>query len=327
MPLSASLGRTAGAALGLLIAVAPSAQAANLLTNSSFDTDPSGWVFGTGSAPAVIGWSAEDAAGETDSGSLELTSLSWDQETVSVVQCVPVTPGAHYRFGGKMYIAPNDAPILAAIGLRYYKDGACSNLWGAQGGPGITSHGQWISRTDGEWDAPPEALSAAISLFTRRRADGTEPFVVRFDDVILEQEGGTGDDPPDPDPEPEPEPDPPPEPDPDGWFVDPAFPAFRFNVLITAGGSSRLGVPEPVCLPGTVCVSGAVPGRVEVLLRIVGPKPNGYLWPTLFKASTSRFDVWIEQESTGTVKYYLLEGARPGSSDLPGLFDREGFLP
>jgi hypothetical protein len=38
-------------------------------------------------------------------------------------------------------------------------------------------------------------------------------------------------------------------------------------------------------------------------------------------------DVWVEQASTGITRQYRLEGATPGSSDLPGLFDRTGFLP
>jgi hypothetical protein len=38
-------------------------------------------------------------------------------------------------------------------------------------------------------------------------------------------------------------------------------------------------------------------------------------------------EVWIEQIATGEVRYYLLEGAAQGSSELPGLFDRQGFMP
>jgi len=64
-----------------------------------------------------------------------------------------------------------------------------------------------------------------------------------------------------------------------------------------------------------------------VLVRIVGPKPNGYLWPTLAKLTTSRVEVWIEQVATGVLRYYRLEGASPGVDELPGLFDRTGFLP
>ncbi|HSL83897.1 MAG TPA: hypothetical protein VLF66_14070, partial [Thermoanaerobaculia bacterium] len=101
---------------------------------------------------------------------------------------------------------------------------------------------------------------------------------------------------------------------------------FSVKVRINAGaGESIAGRQESSCIPETMCVSGALAGRSEVFIRVVGPKPNGRLWPTLVKFTTSTVEVWIEQLSTGIVKYYRLEGATPGDSDLPGLFDRDGF--
>lgn len=105
-------------------------------------------------------------------------------------------------------------------------------------------------------------------------------------------------------------------------------PGFVFFVTFTdEAGRTTVGAPEAACIPETLCVSGAVPGRSEVFLRIVGPKPNGYLWPTLVKFSTSQVDIWVRQVGTGEVRRYRLAGATPGSSELPGLFDRTGFLP
>ncbi len=119
----------------------------------------------------------------------------------------------------------------------------------------------------------------------------------------------------------------PPPPPPAELLSDPDFPDFRFGVAITGSpGQTRLGASEAACLPEALCVSGAVPGRTEVVVRIVGPKPNGYLWPTIVKLSTSQVEVWIEQVSTGELRYYLLPGAGPGDDTLPGLFDRRGFL-
>lgn len=112
------------------------------------------------------------------------------------------------------------------------------------------------------------------------------------------------------------------------WLTSTGLPGFRAKVLITPQvGASFLGSAVPVCIPETLCVAGALPDRSEVFVRVVGPKPNGYLWPTLVKFTTSEVEVWIEQLSTNAVKYYRLEGARPGSDELPGLFDREGFAP
>jgi hypothetical protein len=62
-------------------------------------------------------------------------------------------------------------------------------------------------------------------------------------------------------------------------------------------------------------------------VRLVGPKPNGKLWPTIVKFTTSTVEVWIEQISTGEKRYYRLEGATRGEDELTGLFDRNGFEP
>jgi hypothetical protein len=239
--------------------------------------------------------------------------------------CLAAHEGVTYEFGFRSLVpAGQDPSGDIASSIYFFEGSSCDGEREIEYGPRKFDVGTWETSVVGPATAPAGTHSIQVIVGLRKTHGAPGAVIAHLDEAYLVVSGGGPEDPP---PEPDPEPDPPPEPDPDGWFVDPAYPAFRFNVLITAGGSSRLGVPEPVCLPETVCVSGAVPGRVEVLLRIVGPKPNGYLWPTLFKASTSRFDVWIEQESTGTVKYYLLEGAGPGSSDLPGLFDREGFLP
>lgn len=104
------------------------------------------------------------------------------------------------------------------------------------------------------------------------------------------------------------------------------FPDYRFKVRIT-GRDPIAGAKVQDCIVEALCVSGLIPGQPEVLIRIAGPKPNGFVWPTIVKLSTSQVEVWIQQISTGEIKYYLLPGASPGSSDLPGLFDRSGFRP
>lgn len=115
---------------------------------------------------------------------------------------------------------------------------------------------------------------------------------------------------------------------PDGpWLETTELPGFRFKVRVTGGGSEIPTRQEADCIPETLCVSGAVPGRSELFLRIVGPKPNGFLQPNVVKFSTSQIEVWIEQLATEMVNYYELDGATPGSSDLTGFFDRFGFGP
>ena len=115
-------------------------------------------------------------------------------------------------------------------------------------------------------------------------------------------------------------------PPPDEVFLSEEFPNFRFRARIsTSAGGSQSVRKETACIEETLCLSGAIPGRSEVFVRIVGPKPNGRLWPTIVKFTTSTVEVWIEQISTGEEKYYRIEGAAPGKDDLTGIFDRMGF--
>jgi ELWxxDGT repeat protein len=118
----------------------------------------------------------------------------------------------------------------------------------------------------------------------------------------------------------------PPDPPPGDWIMSPSLPGFRIKGRITSGSEVRSVRSEP-CLGETVCLSGAVPSRPELFVRVIGPRPNGYLWPTLVRFTTSQAEVWIEQVSTGVLRYYLLEAVPRDSDELKGLVDRTGFRP
>lgn len=114
---------------------------------------------------------------------------------------------------------------------------------------------------------------------------------------------------------------------PSGFFSDPNYPDFCFRVNIGNPGSTIPGTREPDCIPETVCVSGALPGRSELFTRIIGPRPNGFLWPTLVRFTPSRLVVDILQVSTSQLNTYELPAIPPGTDELPGIQDRTGFLP
>jgi hypothetical protein len=118
-----------------------------------------------------------------------------------------------------------------------------------------------------------------------------------------------------------------PDPPSDEWMETPEIPGFRFQVRVTGGNAVIPTRQEADCVPETLCVSAALPGRSELFLRIPGPKPNGFLQPNIVKFSTSAIEVWIEQTATGQLNYYPLDAAGPASSDLTGFFDRRGFGP
>jgi len=111
------------------------------------------------------------------------------------------------------------------------------------------------------------------------------------------------------------------------YLTTPAFPDFRFRVRIYNTSTPLAGHKEPDCIPETLCVSGAIPGRSEVFIRVIGPRPNGYLWPTIVRFTPSRVEVDVQQISTGITKTYVLPAVPPDSDELSGLQDRTGFRP
>jgi len=239
--------------------------------------------------------------------------------------------------GRSVRLSPNDgrghvAPVTAMgpDGVLFVSWQACPSVPG--GNFGICRFHAVALDEDGDRLATAPVLDVGGEQERRRVVALDDDFMVSWyaynahpDGVYTQRYRFTAasDEPPPPDPQPQ---DPPP---PAGIapLTSAEVPGFRFWVQIGDDPGAVIGVMEPVCIPETVCVSGALPGRSEVFVRVVGPKLNGYLWPTLVKFSTSRVQVWIEQDRTGAVRYYDLAAASPGSSALPGLFDREGFQP
>jgi hypothetical protein len=112
-----------------------------------------------------------------------------------------------------------------------------------------------------------------------------------------------------------------------GYLTTSAIPNFRFRVRIFNTPTPTLGTKESDCIPETLCVGGILPGRSEVFIRVIGPRPNGYLWPTIVRFTPARVEVDIQQISTGITKTYVLPAIPPDSDELTGLQDRTGFLP
>jgi hypothetical protein len=110
-------------------------------------------------------------------------------------------------------------------------------------------------------------------------------------------------------------------------FTSPEFPGFEFRVRIFAGGEEQATRQEADCLAETVCASGALPGRSELFLRLIGPRPNGFLWVNLVRFTTSRVEVEIKQLGTGVTKTYVLPEIPRESDALDGQVDKEAFEP
>jgi len=98
----------------------------------------------------------------------------------------------------------------------------------------------------------------------------------------------------------------------------------RFSPQATAPSWGTLVEP---CLAQALCAAGPLPARAEVIVRLIGPKPNGFLWPQIVRFTTDQTEVWVQQKATGATRYYLLSGGSPGSETLTGRVDRHGFKP
>ena len=108
------------------------------------------------------------------------------------------------------------------------------------------------------------------------------------------------------------------------WIESNTVPGFRVQARLTSSGKSRILRKEP-CIVETFCLSGATPGITELLVRVTGPRPNGYYWPMMARFAPATLEVWVQQRKTGKIRYYRLNPPPAGSSQLDGPFDRLGF--
>lgn len=108
------------------------------------------------------------------------------------------------------------------------------------------------------------------------------------------------------------------------WLSTGALPGFEAKVLINGVTSGR---KETDCTIETLCVSGALAGRPEVFVKVIGPRPNGFLWAQISRFTPSKVEVWLRQASTGKINYYVLAPVPQEAEDVSGFQDREAFQP
>ncbi len=110
------------------------------------------------------------------------------------------------------------------------------------------------------------------------------------------------------------------------WLRSPSLPGFEAKVRITAG-SAIAGNRETDCIPETLCVSGALAGRPEIFVKVIGPRPNGFLWAQISRFTPSKVEVWLHQLSRDEINYYILDALGSTEDNVSGLQDRTAFLP
>lgn len=154
---------------------------------------------------------------------------------------------------------------------------------------------------------PPEALERGASL-VRWGDDGLAFLTPESNQVLLLSEEGFGTPPPPAGP----------------WLSTGALPGFRAKVRINGATQGRNVLD---CIAETLCVSGALAGRPEIFVKVIGPRPNGFLWTQISRFTPSKVEIWLQQESTSKINYYLLDPVPTSADNVSGLLDRRAFLP
>lgn len=115
-----------------------------------------------------------------------------------------------------------------------------------------------------------------------------------------------------------------PPPPPGPWLSTTALPGFEVKVRVDG---TITGKKVTDCIAETLCASGALATRPEVFVKVIGPRPNGFLWAQISRFTPSKVEVWLRQTSTDEIQYYLLPNVPPGIDDISGFQDRQAFQP
>jgi hypothetical protein len=297
------------AVIAASLLVAPVASAANLLANSGFDGGASGWQVLSEAGLYRSQWRAEDATGDVTSGSVRVEHLG-DGSGIyfGTHQCVAAEGGATYQASARLRIPVGQTTSgRAQVWVAWFGATGCTSSF-IIAAP-LVAHqvaGGWAQAT-GSVVAPAGARAARIELGAELlSAAGT--LAADFDDVVLDGPGV-------------------PAPPFSTWIRDAALPGFEAQVRITAGAAPLQGSLEADCIAETICAHGAVAGRAEVFVKVIGPRPNGFLWVQMVRFTPSKVEVWLRQLDTLEINFYELGAVGAGEGILPGLEDREAFVP
>jgi hypothetical protein len=167
-----------------------SAYAQNLLANPEFDSDLSGWtgpqagVFDpTLNAPGSTGGSAQ-SINDQDNPGCPPGAVCVGQ--VAIRQCVPVTAGTAYDFGGKLFIPGAQAASgYGNVALGFWASASCAGGFiSVSESPDVLTVDVWglSIRTV---EAPPGAVSASV-LGANNRTTPSGSFKVNFDSMFFQ---------------------------------------------------------------------------------------------------------------------------------------------
>ena len=164
----------------------------NLVRNAEFDDDLHIWI---DAAPAATSWGAEDHAGSSTSGSIEVFDTTTATRVVGLRQCVGIPGPSVYKLSGYSWthgVRFLPTPDHAILAWNYYPDSAdCTG--------GVAGSGESEAPDDTEWRAiTPQYIDVAsdewtpnssveIQLIQQKTTNqiGGDSDLVRFDGIAL----------------------------------------------------------------------------------------------------------------------------------------------
>ncbi|HEX4960775.1 MAG TPA: hypothetical protein VF173_08045 [Thermoanaerobaculia bacterium] len=269
-------------ALTLLLAgLTASASAQNLLVNPNFDTGLGGWQ--VGGVPMVSWDGTRDADGSPTSGSARAV---WQQPVVTgiypvVSQCVEITPGTSYLFGGKVFLPPGQTTSGSGffVALQF----------GTSGCSGPPPPGSFVQTPPvlipGSWTETTTTIAAfghsiLVSAYLSPNAGGT--FQASYDDLILA---------------------------PDSCIPDATTLCFmdgRFKVTATFDtGNGNAGQAHTVPAGDSGLLWFFAPSNVEVALKVLdGCALGGHFWFFAGGLTNVEATILVTDTQTGTTRTY-----------------------
>ena len=103
------------------------------------------------------------------------------------------------------------------------------------------------------------------------------------------------------------------------WFSPNDIRGYRFKAWLIDATDKRQVVRGEGCLPGTLCFSGPVRGRTDVLVRVLDRRPAAA------RLTGSGLELWVERTTTHELRKFLLPAEGPTSTSLNGVLDAVGF--
>jgi hypothetical protein len=174
-------------ALPCALLLAGAARGQNLVVNGDFATDVAGWSTAYHGPVISIAWSPLDAAGSTQSGSVEVTSTDASGGSGGPTQCVDLPDAAVVlRMDILVPVQSSFPDLYADPYVRWYDGPGCSGSEISTEFPiGSVSAGQGWTQIGGPLSPPLSAQAVLIDLGLVKPAGNALPAVAYFDDVYL----------------------------------------------------------------------------------------------------------------------------------------------